>query len=261
MGRGDRWLTQEKNAARRRSHKDHIICNMRDIGFSEIPKIKIAEGLSRVEAASLEVSLIAAIGRLPNGPLVNYTAGGEGITDPSPETRAKISAGLVGKKRGPQSEELIEKRRQGLILAYEEERRPRKSYMEGKRHSEEAKKQISESNSGQRRSENTCRKMSESALRAYAEGRKSKPVGMTGKRHTEEFKEQRRAYRHTEEARRRMSEIQGGREPASEETCRKISEAKKGKPQSEEARRVNSESHKGKPWSEARRLAQRKSAG
>ena len=59
-------------------------------------------------------------------------------------------------------------------------------------------------------------------------------------------------YKHTEEARRKLSDVNKGKE-FSEETRRKLSEANKGKkhgPISEETKRKLSEAHKGKPKSE-----------
>lgn len=53
--------------------------------------------------------------------------------------------------------------------------------------------------------------------------------------------------RHTEETKRKMSQIAKNRPPVSEETRQKISQAGKGRPQSEESRRKKSESLKGRP--------------
>jgi len=52
------------------------------IMLGEIPKIKVRENLSEDEAFTVEVALIAAIGRqdLGRGPLLNLTDGGEGAT-------------------------------------------------------------------------------------------------------------------------------------------------------------------------------------
>lgn len=92
IGTGKRWLIHERDAKRGVSRKDRIIAKMQIDGFSEIPKRKLISGLTRIEAASIEVALIAAIGRSPNGPLVNHTRGGDGAGDLSEEARAKKSS-------------------------------------------------------------------------------------------------------------------------------------------------------------------------
>jgi hypothetical protein len=53
----------------------------------------VAEGLTVAEANAMEIALIARFGRrnLKTGPLVNMTAGGEGLVDPSPEVRERLS--------------------------------------------------------------------------------------------------------------------------------------------------------------------------
>lgn len=95
-GRGNRWLEHEcpsrLNHREKNSHKAAIIRNMLAAGWREIPKIKVAENLAHEQACLHEIAWIAAIGRRPEGPLVNQTKGGEGtINRPcSVETRAKI---------------------------------------------------------------------------------------------------------------------------------------------------------------------------
>ncbi len=123
MGKGPRW-TQHETMLRyqKRNHKWHIIKSMADRGIT-VPKAKLAEGMTVTEAQALEVRLIAEIGREPDGPLVNISAGGEGITGlPAhiieargkslsdtyarrPELRAQISEVQRTRKRGPRSHE------------------------------------------------------------------------------------------------------------------------------------------------------------
>lgn len=94
MGTGRRWLIHERDAHLGDSRKDRIIKKMRAAGFTKIPKKKLAEGLTRVDAAAMEIALIASIGRAPNGPLVNHTKGGDGVFDLSPEAKAIKDANL-----------------------------------------------------------------------------------------------------------------------------------------------------------------------
>lgn len=54
------------------------------------------------------------IGEYPISQLVNMTGGGEGMSNPSPETRAKLSAQRLGKKRGPHTAEAKRKMSEAL---------------------------------------------------------------------------------------------------------------------------------------------------
>jgi hypothetical protein len=122
-GRKDRWGDHERDARLglgTRVHRLNVIREMFRAGFGDIPKVKVAEGLTHHEAISREIAIIAAIGRYPNGPLVNRTSGGEGNPDQSeeeraktaarnrariwtPEMRAKVAASLRGKKLSPET--------------------------------------------------------------------------------------------------------------------------------------------------------------
>jgi hypothetical protein len=120
-GRKDRWGDHERDAKLgMRSHKLNIIREMLRAGLKEVPKVKIAEGLTHREAFLREIAIIAAIGRYPDGPLVNRTGGGDGNRDQSaeeraktvarnrarvwtPEMRAKVAASLRGKKLSPET--------------------------------------------------------------------------------------------------------------------------------------------------------------
>lgn len=122
VGKGfrERWSVHESQARKGRiGHRFSIIRGMQAHGI-EIPKIKLHERLTEATAHDYEVALIAAIGRKPNGPLVNETDGGEGSTGfefkpenvrrgytHSPEVRAKIAAKRVGVKRAPEVTERI----------------------------------------------------------------------------------------------------------------------------------------------------------
>jgi len=92
-GKGDRWLHHEQETRRYTSHKHAIIRKMRAAGY-EIPKVKLHEDLQDEVACAYEKILIAAIGRadLKQGPLVNKTDGGDGVSGwvPTPEQRAKM---------------------------------------------------------------------------------------------------------------------------------------------------------------------------
>jgi hypothetical protein len=128
-GKGQRW-TSDKERAKHNPHFAAIWKKAQKEG-KELPRIKIREGLTDAEAFEIEIALIKAIGRQKDGgPLTNMTDGGDGLVDPSPETRAKMAesarknltdekierirrvgksgiggAAGKGKKRGPHSPE------------------------------------------------------------------------------------------------------------------------------------------------------------
>lgn len=94
MGVRDRWKHHETRwKYEKRSHKTAIIKSMQQRGIV-VPKAKLAEGLSLGDAITMEMRLIAEIGREPNGPLTNLTDGGEGVFGLSPEKIAERTASL-----------------------------------------------------------------------------------------------------------------------------------------------------------------------
>lgn len=98
-GRGDRWTHHERRP-KVRGHNPHLARIIAKAG-GELPKVKVRVGLTDIEAFAIEVALIAAIGRGKNGPLVNLTDGGDGLVNPSPETRAKMSARAITRLQDP----------------------------------------------------------------------------------------------------------------------------------------------------------------
>lgn len=71
-GKGNRWLAHDKGNDKNNWRKNRFIKQaLRKLG--EVPKVKIREDLLETEAFEIEVVLIRAIGRFPNGPLYNLT--------------------------------------------------------------------------------------------------------------------------------------------------------------------------------------------
>ena len=100
-GRGDRLHDHLKYPHRGENrHKANIIrkCAREGVG---IEARKIHEGLTEHAAYSAEIEEIARIGRRPNGPLVNRTAGGEGFRGlkRSKAHKDAIAKALGGKKK------------------------------------------------------------------------------------------------------------------------------------------------------------------
>jgi len=106
-GKGNQWLLHLQ-AAKNKFYKGYRINKIRKIQSLDLePKIiKYEENLTEQEAFSLEKKLIKAIGRfdLGQGPLTNLTDGGEGISNPSRETRQKIAEKKRGKSRGTKAD-------------------------------------------------------------------------------------------------------------------------------------------------------------
>lgn len=100
-GKGGRWSRHQGRATNR--HLANIIDQARASG-RELPKVKAAEGLTEESAFQLERRLIGLIGRGGDGPLVNFTDGGEGVSGyrHSIFQRTKISIALKGKPKAPE---------------------------------------------------------------------------------------------------------------------------------------------------------------
>lgn len=119
-GRQNRWLIHERDAHKGKARKDRIIQSMRRYGWKTIPKIKLATNLTDREAKEIEIRLIAAIGRLPHGPLANYTRGGDGMEDPPDEVRKKQTEANIRSWANP---EVRAKRSEGMKAVWTPEKR------------------------------------------------------------------------------------------------------------------------------------------
>lgn len=156
----------------------------------------------------------------PNG--YNLTEGGEGVFNPSLEIRQKISEANKGKNH--------------WMYGKSSEDHP----MYGKKHSDEAKKKISENNAMKNRPE---------VRQKHSETMKGRKLSEGHRRKISEAMKGENNPMNRPEARQKHSEALKGKSP-SEETRRKISETLKDRKLSEETRRKMSESRKGNPRSE-----------
>lgn len=101
IGKGTkkRMWDHEKPGRIGNCHKSNIIRQAQNNGL-EIPKAILRDNLSEQEAYEVEEALIKAIGRHPDGPLVNRSHGGEGSNsgvERSEAWRAGISAANKGR--------------------------------------------------------------------------------------------------------------------------------------------------------------------
>jgi hypothetical protein len=92
---------------------------MRTIGF-DVPYVKVAENLTEKKAFETEIIFIAAIGRMPDGPLVNHTAGGPGLADPSFEIKKSRRKAALNRPRNPESMAKFIGNRKGAKLTVEQ---------------------------------------------------------------------------------------------------------------------------------------------
>lgn len=116
-GKGDRWRDHERPSENHPNrHLMNVIKKAKRLNL-EIPKVKIRENLTELEAFEIEKSFIAAIGRGKSGPLVNLTDGGEGSAGwkHPPEWRALMSQLMTGKP-GPKGVKRSAETREKLRL-------------------------------------------------------------------------------------------------------------------------------------------------
>lgn len=116
-GRGKRWCYF-------RGRKNPELSKIISEAGGELPSVKIRDGLTADEALSIEAAFIEAIGRAPNGPLVNLTAGGQAGTSGfrfknSDETRRKKSIAATGRNFPPEVREKIRAKATGRVLSAE----------------------------------------------------------------------------------------------------------------------------------------------
>ncbi len=121
-GRRWRWLIHERTSVDDGTRKTRIIRRMLRNGCFEIPKEKIASDLTDAEAKALEIATITRLGRVPHGTLVNVSRGGDGVADPSPEWRAKVSAANVAAWKDPT---IRQRRIDGIRKAFSDPNRRR----------------------------------------------------------------------------------------------------------------------------------------
>lgn len=141
-GKGSRDLDHERKSDSSNRLKNEFI-EQTWLIFGEIPKIRVRENIIEKEALETEVALIKAIGRFPNGPLVNMTDGGDGTSGYKFTDMIKA---IIGEKNARHyaelsKEERSERARQRELNKSEEQR----SEAGRKRHSHKTPEQHSAS--------------------------------------------------------------------------------------------------------------------
>lgn len=115
---------------------------------------KVKEFSSEKEAFKYEMLLIKSIGRkhLGTGPLVNLTAGGDGLTDPDKSIAAKISKAHLGKKLSEEHKAKIKESNLGVKRS-DETKKAISNALVGRQFNALWKERISKSLSGKALSE------------------------------------------------------------------------------------------------------------
>jgi group I intron endonuclease len=115
-------LTKETLAKRWRRHclraaygeKTHFWNAIRDHGKESFEIKALSEGATREEANALEMLWIALLNTRDPNVGYNLTAGGEGVSNPSPETRLKLRNGRLGKKASSETLKKMSEARKGI---------------------------------------------------------------------------------------------------------------------------------------------------
>jgi hypothetical protein len=202
--------------------------------------IILKQNLTEEDAFKHEKYMIAVFGRidLGTGILYNKTDGGEGPSNPSVETRKKMSEAHKGKTLSEEHKGKISEALKGKTVS-----------AETKRKMSEVSKGEKHPNYGKTFSAETRKKLSEAHKNPSEETRRKMSDVRKGKTHSEETKrkvsEANKGRTHSEESRRNMSEAHKGK-TLSDETKNKLSEANRGKTHSEETKQKIREKQMGK---------------
>jgi hypothetical protein len=196
--------------------------------LGEVPRIKVAEGLVEDDAINIEAALILAIGRHPNGPLLNYTDGGQGPHNMTAEAREKIAQAHRGRKASPETRAKLSAAHKGRKPSQEAIEAIR-AYFTGRPKSPEHRAKLS-----------AVKKGLPTTISKSPEARAKIGAAQRGRTHTAEVREKirlaRRGQQPSDETRLKMSLAQSQRGPWSEAVKQKIRESKLGKLRSAETR-------------------------
>lgn len=227
IGQTPRPEGRYKEHCKKQYRNNHRACWLNKLRSLDLkPIMQIIEECSDSSWAERETYWIAYYREVLGCDLVNATDGGEGMNNPSEETRRKMSEARKGKTH---SEESKRKMSEAHRNRSDDHRRNLSESHKGKTLSEEHRHKISEAKQGEK-NHNFGKSPSEEHRRKLSDAQKGKT--------------------HSDETRRKMSEANSGEnnpnfgKTPSEETKRKIGEAHKGKIVSEETKRKMSESAK-----------------
>lgn len=228
-GKGYVGQTRQKLEVRIRGHKNckvkrGIDAAIRKYGFENFT-VEVLE-ICHVELLDeREIFFIRELGtKAPNG--YNLTDGGDGGSNPSEETRAKISTAHKGKKLTPETRAKLSAAHKGKSRAplSQETRAKISASRKGIHHSEETRARLSTAHTGKKHTPETLAKMS-----AAQSGKKN---GFYGKHHSQETREKisanERGKTLSDETKAKIAATLTGIK-RSPETCAKMSAARKGK--------------------------------
>ncbi len=217
-------------SSRNRYRRNILLKTIRILG--DCPVVMIRDHISEPEAFELEKAFIKAIGRFPNGPLVNMTDGGEGVSGRLPlsdEVRARIA-------------EATRLRSSGRVTSEETKRKLRAANL-GHPVSEGTRAKISAARKGKPLSAEACANIRAASQNRGPEWKAALSRANVGKILSAETKA-------------KIGAAGLGRSP-SQATRDKIGAAHKGKTISAEQREAISKAHLGKPLSEEHKASLR----
>jgi hypothetical protein len=244
-GKGERWRQfKSRNNPRLRSL-------IRKAG-GELPCVIVRSGLTEAQAFEFEKAFIVAIGKGKAGPLVNFTDGGEGPSNPAPSTRLKMRAAKLNR---PQSVE----HRAAIGAAHLGRKRPAsvgekiRARKIGKKRSESDREAMRKGNRS--RDPEVRAKISKATKLAMADPslRKMLSEDKLGTAFSESHKLAHKEAVNRLGTRKKMSDAKKGKPWSAKR--RAAFEARENKIPSDETRRKQSAALKDKPWSAARRAA------
>jgi group I intron endonuclease len=158
-GCGKRWREHFKPSYLKRHHNERLARIIKNAGGS-LPVVIIRSGLTNQQAIDLEKAFIAAIGRSPNGPLVNMTDGGDGQVGLifSQATRQKMREAALGRINGPETRARISASNKGKTITEEQKKKMSFAHMgmpgtmTGRKHSDESRAKMSATQKGKKKS-------------------------------------------------------------------------------------------------------------
>ncbi len=162
------------------THKNHWVKSLFTLGLDFT--IVVLEEVALKDALDTAEIWWIAYGRACGWPLTNATDGGEGVSNPSPEARARM--GFRGRKHTAATRALLAARRRSEMALRTPEQN-RAHFARGpKQHSEETRAKIASSGTGRKHTAETRAKISAANIARHA--RSPQTPWNLGKKHTPE---------------------------------------------------------------------------
>lgn len=205
-GKGSRWSEYDRHPEK--CHNPLLKAILLSEG--PLPRVKLWMGPSEQEAFDMERLWIATIGRQNNGPLVNFTDGGEGTSGRPMSERAKLKISMANK--GAKRSDLARQHIRESLPIRDGDKNP----FFRKKHSDETREHWSRIRKGRSHTEEEKQKISASLIghAGYWFGKKQSPemiekkaAANRGRKRTEETREKMRVAQRRSQERRRFASV------------------------------------------------------